>query len=569
MTTDHASLSAEPASLLGKTLLDVRAAIATKDDLGEQVRRNIISSINTLCRVFDRLPQQVPAHLNLLRPMMEKASPGAINVTPQRWANVRSDVVRAINACGFSDNFIPKDAPIAESWDPVTNMAPDTQVKSSLRRFARFCSAGQIAPMDVNDSLMPEYLAFLTDSGSKTPEACRDDLIRQWNRISETNPDLNLGPLTPVKRSRTYSLTWSELPASLAVDAAAFKASILHVDPLADDAGKAVRRSTADQYDRQIRRMASAALANGAMAEDIASLAHLVRPMTLKRALLYFMARNDNEPNQQAHDMAHLALLIATAWAKLPEIEIAEIKRLAGKCKLDRKGLTEKNQTRLRQFRDAGVIENFIQLPEQLMGEARRHPPCFRSAMAAQTAVMLAILMNAPIRIANLRSLDRARHFVPLFSTKERGMQLVLPKEEVKNVVDLQYPLAPHTMALIDVYMKEYQPLLCGDSDSSLLFPGRGGKKPKSDAKLREQITKCVWKRLGLHINPHLFRHLCAMIFLEAHPGAYEDVRRMLGHKSLQTTIDFYAGLETTAAVNRYNDILVGYRVGVGKKAIH
>jgi hypothetical protein len=567
MTTIHASLSAKSTSLLGKTLLDVREALATKDELGEQVRRNIVSSINTLCRVIDRQPQQVPAALNLLRPMMDKASPGAIHVNPRRWANVRSDVVRAINACGFSDNFIPKDAPIAESWDPVTNMAPDTQVKSTLRRFARFCSARQIAPINVNDSLMPNYLAFLKDTGSRAPEACRDDLIRQWNRISAMNPDLNLGPLTPVKRSRTYSLTWSELPASLAADAAGFKASILHVDYFADDAGKAVRQSTADQYDRQIRRMASAALANGAMAEDIASLALLVRPATLRRALLFFMARNGNKPNQQAHDMAHLALLIANCWAKLPEEDVSQIKRLAGKCKLDHKGLTQKNQHRLRQFRDAGVIGKFIQLPELLMEEARRHPPCFRSAMVAQTAVMLAILMNAPIRIANLRSLDRARHFVPLFSTNERGMQLVLPKEEVKNVVDLQYPLAPHTMALIDVYMKEYQPLLCGDSDSSLLFPGRGGKKPKTDAKLREQITKCVWKRLGLHINPHLFRHLCAMIFLEAHPGAYEDVRRMLGHKSLQTTIDFYAGLETTAAVNRYNDILAGYRLDACKKA--
>ena len=93
---------------------------------------------------------------------------------------------------------------------------------------------------------------------------------------------------------------------------------------------------------------------------------------------------------------------------------------MAGKCKLDRKGLAQKNRERLRQFRDQGVIEKLMRLPQQLMAEARRLPPSFRSAMLVQTAVAIAILINAPIRIGNLRCLDRARHFVALFSTKER-----------------------------------------------------------------------------------------------------------------------------------------------------
>jgi len=566
MTIIHRSLSTESTPLLGKTLLDVREAIAINEGLNAQVRNNMISSINTLCRVLDRQPQYVPASLNLLRPMMEKASPGAIHVSPRRWQNVRSDIARAVNLCGFSTNFIPKDAPIAECWFPVIAGAQSTQIKCFVRRFARYSSARQIAPSQVNDSVMPGYLAFLKDVGSKAPETCRDDFIRYWNRIGEANPQLNLTPLTPVMRSRSYSLPWSELPASLAADAADFKAAIVRVDPFAENARPPVRQSTAGQYDRQIRRMASAALANGAQTSNIANLALLVHPATLKRALLYFMARNNNEPNQQAHDMAHLALLIATYWAKLPAVEIDEIKRMSAKCKLDRKGLTQKNRERLRQFRDQGVIEKLMRLPEDLLAEAHRLPLNCRSAMLAQTAVAIAILINAPIRIKNLRSLDRARHFVPLFSTRERGMQLVLPKEEVKNDVDLEFPLAPSAMALLEIYMKDYQPLRCGERDSSFLFPGRGGK-PKADTNLRRQIIDAVWKHVGVHVHPHLFRHLAGMIFLEAHPGAYEDVRRLLGHKSLQTTINFYAGLEATAAINRYNNVVATYQMGIARKA--
>jgi hypothetical protein len=55
------------------------------------------------------------------------------------------------------------------------------------------------------------------------------------------------------------------------------------------------------------------------------------------------------------------------------------------------------------------------------------------------------------------------------------------------------------------------------------------------------------------------------MIFLEAHPGCYEDVRRLLGHKSLQTTINFYAGLEGAAAVKRYHNVIAPYQVAPDK----
>jgi hypothetical protein len=76
--------------------------------------------------------------------------------------------------------------------------------------------------------------------------------------------------------------------------------------------------------------------------------------------------------------------------------------------------------------------------------------------------------------------------------------------EEVKNNVDLNFQLSPELMAMIDLYMREYQPLLCGEIDSSMLFPGRGGQA-KCDTVLRRQITDGIWDHMGIHVNPHLF----------------------------------------------------------------
>jgi hypothetical protein len=37
-------------------------------------------------------------------------------------------------------------------------------------------------------------------------------------------------------------------------------------------------------------------------------------------------------------------------------------------------------------------------------------------------------------------------------------------------------------------------------------------------------------------------------MWLKHNPGDYETVRRMLGHRNIQTTITFYCGLETMQA---------------------
>jgi integrase len=49
-------------------------------------------------------------------------------------------------------------------------------------------------------------------------------------------------------------------------------------------------------------------------------------------------------------------------------------------------------------------------------------------------------------------------------------------------------------------------------------------------------------------VTPHQFRHAAAAIFLKHQPGNYEAVRRLLGHRSIQTTIRFYCELESTQA---------------------
>jgi integrase len=104
---------------------------------------------------------------------------------------------------------------------------------------------------------------------------------------------------------------------------------------------------------------------------------------------------------------------------------------------------------------------------------------------------------------------------------------------------------------MLGVYLKLFRPRLCR-SESAWLLPGEfDGHKTKST--LSGQIIDTISKELGIRVTPHQFRHLAAAFILEKDPANYEFVRRVLGHKNLQTTINFYIGLETLDAVRKFS----------------
>jgi integrase len=56
-------------------------------------------------------------------------------------------------------------------------------------------------------------------------------------------------------------------------------------------------------------------------------------------------------------------------------------------------------------------------------------------------------------------------------------------------------------------------------------------------------------------LTPHQYRHAAAAIIIKTTQD-YELARRVLGHKSLQTTTKFYLGLESAHATERFGDII-------------
>jgi integrase len=218
--------------------------------------------------------------------------------------------------------------------------------------------------------------------------------------------------------------------------------------------------------------------------------------------------------------------------------------------------LTGKNLALIRQVLTEGIWSGVVSLPHVLMRQARAdqaHAP-IKAAVTAQLAVAIAILSFAPIRLTNLVSIGLDKNLIKPGGPNS-PFWLTFPHYDVKNRVNLDFPFDEALTKLIDEYVHDFRPTLVRGSNAAWLFPGIAGK-PKTANMFNTQIKDRIQKATGVQMTVHQFRHACAAIYLKHRPGEYETVKRLLGHRNIQTTIDFYCGLETTQANEAFGKII-------------
>lgn len=132
---------------------------------------------------------------------------------------------------------------------------------------------------------------------------------------------------------------------------------------------------------------------------------------------------------------------------------------------------------------------------------------------------------------------------------------LVFPDYDVKNRVKLEFPLDDALTRLIDDYVHEFRPSLLRGRNEDWLFPGqRGGAK--QSISFGTQIVNKIYDATGLRMTIHQFRHAAGALLLKRYPGNYELVRRVLGHRNIQTTINSYCGLENVQASEIFSKVV-------------
>ena len=97
------------------TLATVIAALASAEADARR-RGEMASGIRTVCRVLGHSPSELPADTALLGRLIRKAMPAAAGVSPSRWANARSLLLRALKLTGLAIMPGRRLHPLAPAW---------------------------------------------------------------------------------------------------------------------------------------------------------------------------------------------------------------------------------------------------------------------------------------------------------------------------------------------------------------------------------------------------------------------------------------------------------------------
>ncbi|MGI4940692.1 MAG: tyrosine-type recombinase/integrase [Janthinobacterium lividum] len=259
--------------------------------------------------------------------------------------------------------------------------------------------------------------------------------------------------------------------------------------------------------------------------------------------------------------MALLLKVIAQHWIKAPPAVVSKLAFYATQAAPKARGMTAKNRRRLRQFDSPENLQQLLYLPQRIFTELKR-TACVdrRAALRAQYALAIQVLVVAPMRLTNLTALDLSRHIVQVGHGTGGVLHVVIPGEETKTGEPYEVPVPAETAALLALYRKRYLPLVSAEPNS-LLFPNQSGGR-RDETAFSTALSAFVKRETGLVINPHLFRHLAVTLYLQHAPDDVETARRLLGHKSVVTTLNFYADIKNDAAFRRYDDVIANLRAG-------
>lgn len=311
--------------------------------------------------------------------------------------------------------------------------------------------------------------------------------------------------------------------------------------------GRALRPATVKTRLFSVLQAASALVIEGVVRKDeLHSLGDLVEPIDRAGTILdFYHERTKRETGGQLATVAAALLIVGKHHVGLGQASLDQLRRwVKDTGHRQQNGLTPKVRERLRALVQPHRRSLLLSLPAELMKRARSPDvTSHKAALMARLAVILEILLICPMRLKNLRHLRADQHFRRLDPKGQRVTHIVVDAADVKNREPIEWPVPPESAELIEAYIRDFRPTLAGPHNPYLL-PGKGDGAYSEQA-LGGAVTEVVYDEVGTKVHVHLFRHFAAWMFLQRYPGHYEDVRRMLGHRSLQTTINAYVGLST------------------------
>jgi integrase len=549
----------ETPTLIETCFADAISIIAAACELSEQTRRHWVTSLRQIAKALDKPLEVIPARYSAVRANLAQLHQVPAGLSAKTLQNHKSNVKSALLWLAREKGIPDHGAPLTPAWEKLRAEARDTLARSRLSSLMRFCSASNIAPDEMDEAMVDHFMNYRSQTGRSADDAFRRLLARAWNSNVGKIQGWPARTLTEPPVRAAVELAWEEFPEGLRRDVDRYLEGLTRVRR--SRTGQRIRPLKPSTIRTRRAELAAAvrmAVKVGVPISILTSMSALLAPDVVEKVLDAYWSRNGDNPKLFTIDLARRFLAIAKETKCLDDAACERLDEMRRDLEQHREGgLTDKNIALIRQVLTPGVWSRIVKLPQAMMTTARsqqsRAP--LRAAVTAQLAVAIAILTVAPVRLANLTAIKLGINLIKP-DGPDSNYWLVFPNYDVKNRVRLDYPLERYLTQLIDEYVHDFRPTLVRGSNEDWLFPGqRRGAKGKIS--FSGQITDRIYKATGLRITVHQFRHAAGAIILKHRPGEYELVRRLLGHRNVQTTINAYVGLENIQASEIFSKIVM------------
>ena len=318
------------------------------------------------------------------------------------------------------------------------------------------------------------------------------------------------------------------------------------------------------------------------LAKAVASSAEVV-PETIEELtdpeFLDVAAETLREANHGDHSSEYVTSVLKTARkiasgyiGRSPE-NLREIDDTIALHRVSHRGIAPRNMAKLRQFNDTR-IQKTVDLSAELLRDIdasiqRKRKAARRSDGSLPKAAevidpelgreIMAVLAHDILLARAPRSDNVVKARLDWVTWQDGRARIVVPAAQVKmrsaGDADLTIQLGKATSKLLKTYLETVRPaiLTASQKENPYLFPAQGKTNAEGHyAGLLKRVTTRLHQKVGVLIHPHLYRHLIGWIWLRDSLDNLPKVQRLLGHASLQTTIDHYAELDETLISNEW-----------------
>ena len=583
-----------------QNVLDLVVAIDRWFDLPLQSRRVLKANVRTAGLVaarakaradgrYEFIPRddsvlcKIPADPEFLNKHLW-AYPAAICDTKEACRNLSISGLRGVmRRVGLLDpqsisTSLPSDCP----WRQLLDRVEDTYAQTALSTFATWCHGKDIQPPAVSQTSLESFERWLwTRTLHKEIPRLIYNVAKAWRRAAVIIQYPTAAPLSAPRRSKAYVRLLNTYPQSLQNEVQQFL-SWFRGDTrkgLFQGDGRGRRRNprlpTAQIRHYCISQALHALIETGPWTVETVRLRDLVEPEAFEAILPFYweraVLRKTGRPSAeianldlqtgvtaQTASIAATLMFLGRRYFKLDEEKLAPLRDRAADAFPEQTGqLARKNLERLRQFDDPVTRAKLLHLPHRIreLIEAGHYRP-LEAARMARVAAAIELLLHIPIRNSNLCRLRLGEHLRYDASPSGYIRRLVLQRHETKNRYEGEWLVGSDLAATLEWYIRDHRPLLDPDGGDYLFPAGFGKPGPISTAAMYQSIVRTVADFVGAELNPHLFRCICAYLILEQSPDALEDVRVMLGDKSMIIILKHYAASQPRHAVERLIQLL-------------